>query len=339
MNVPPPRVTLSAVASAAGVSLPTVSKVLNGRADVAPETRALVERAIASTGYKRRRGLGPTTAAMVDLVFHGLQSPWANIIQIGVQTEARRHGADVVVGEFGGSLTPTQEWLTSVLNRRPAGVVMVFCAPTPEQRVQLDARRIPYVLVDPVVEETSVHSVGSLNFHGGRLATNHLIRLGHRRIGAISGPTATLTARIRTAGYIDALERAGIASDDSLIREGRFDVDSGYDATMSLMTADEPPTAIFAGSDLQAVGTYQAAHTLGLRIPEDLSVVGYDDMYLTEWLIPKLTTVRQPLMEMGAMATQMIFALATGRDLPAKKIDLDAELVVRDSTAHPPETA
>ncbi|HEY5247025.1 MAG TPA: substrate-binding domain-containing protein, partial [Dermatophilaceae bacterium] len=201
-------------------------------------------------------------------------------------------------------------------------------------RRQLEARNIPCVVIDATGEPTSeLPSIGSANWSGGLAATRHLIELGHRRIAMIAGPARVWCSRARLDGYRAAMENAEFQVDPDLIRHGDFHVDSGYVRGMELLQLQDRPTAVFAGSDLQALGLYRAARELGLRIPEDLSVVGYDDLPVARWIGPELTTIRQPLIEMADQATRLVLGLARGERPPSTRIDLATSLVVRGSTA------
>ena len=182
---------------------------------------------------------------------------------------------------------------------------------------------------------TDVPTVGSANWNGGLAATRHLISLGHRRIAVIAGPADVMCSRARIDGYRTALEEAGIPMDPALVRHGDFFVGGGFTHGSDLLGLDDPPTAIFAGSDLQALGVLRAARERGLHVPEDLSVVGYDDLPVAAWIGPPLTTVRQPLQEMAATAARMVLDLARGEEPRNLRIDLATELVVRESTAPP----
>jgi LacI family transcriptional regulator, xylobiose transport system transcriptional regulator len=326
--------TISKIAQAAGVSVPTVSKVLNGRADVAPATRAKVEALIDQHQYRRRRrAKGSTGARTIDLVFHELEGPWAVEIIRGVERVAREERLTVVLSECGSDHTPRQEWLEGVLSRKPDGVILVFSDLDPSQHRQLEARNIPCVIVDATGEPTSeLPAIGSQNWSGGFAATRHLLQLGHRRIGVIGGPAQVWCSRARIDGYRAVLENAGIEVDPALIRHGDFHVESGYEQGLELLRLKNRPTAVFAGSDLQALGLYQAARELGLRIPEDLSVVGYDDLPVARWIGPALTTIRQPLIDMADQATRLVLSLARGEH-PPTRVDLATSLVVRQSTA------
>lgn len=330
------RATISAIAAEAGVSVATVSKVLNGRPDVAAATRALVEQVLDRHDYRRRPGRGGARARLIDLVFHEIDSSWAVEIIRGVEEVCGPERVGVVLSELGGAHRPRQEWLDDVVARRPLGVLLVLSDLDPAQRRQLETRAIPYVVVDTAGEVPGdVPTVGSQNWNGGLAATRHLLGLGHRRIAVVSGPADVLCSRARIDGYRSALEEAGVPVDAALIRHGNFFVDGGHAHASELLAAPDPPTAIFAGSDLQAIGVLRAAREAGLRVPEDLSVVGYDDLPVAEWVGPALTTVRQPLDEMAATAARMVLALAAGETIPNPRIELAIELVVRSSTAPP----
>nr|BFF19265.1 hypothetical protein GCM10025730_27860 [Promicromonospora thailandica] len=204
------------------------------------------------------------------------------------------------------------------------------------QHQQLDRRGIPYVVIDTDGEPPAdVASVGSDNWNGGLAATRHLLALGHRRIAMITGPWDMLCSRARVDGFRSAHEEAGAAVDPTLVRSGNFYVEAGFQHGLELLSLPDRPTAVFAGSDMQALGLLRAAHQLGLRVPEDLSVVGYDDLPLASWVGPPLTTVRQPLREMGAAATEILLDMARGRSPKVRRLNLSTELVVRESTAAP----
>ena len=325
--------TLAEIAREAGVSTPTVSKVLNGRADVAAGTRERVEELLHRHGYRRRRSGSPSTQ-LLELVFHELESSWAMEVIRGVENVVRGAGLSVVLSESSGRLTPGQSWVDGVLARRPVGVVLVLSGLEPAQQAQLTSRDIPFVVIDPAGDPgPDFPAVGATNWNGGLAATRHLLELGHRRIAVISGPGRMTCSRARTDGYRAALEQAGVAFDPELVREGDFHHRSGYTAGLELLRLDDPPTAVFAGNDLQALGLYEAARELGLRIPEQLSVVGFDDLPLARWVGPPLTTVRQPLTEMAELATRMVIDLARGKQPNAPRVELATSLVVRSSTA------
>lgn len=343
MNADPPdgqRATIASIAAEAGVSVPTVSKVLNGRADVAASTRARVEEVLARRQYRRRRGTSGTGPDLIDLVFHELDSAWAQEIIKGVEDAASAQHVSVVLSELGGQHRPPQTWLDAVLSRRPLGVILVLSTLEDAQRHQLESRAIPFVVVDTFGEPPAgAPTVGSNNWAGGLAATRHLIGLGHTRIAVVGGPVDMMCSRARIDGYRSALDEAGIAADPELIRHGDFHVAGGHTHGLELLSRADRPTAVFAGSDYQALGVIRAARELGLRVPEDVSVVGYDDLPVSAWVWPPLTTVHQPLREIAETATGMLLALARRKPLRHNRIELGTELVVRASTAPPPTAA
>lgn len=325
--------TIAQIADHAGVSIATVSKVVNGRDNVAPETRELVEGIIRRYGYRRRKRQ-VKASPLVDVVFHELRGLYGIEIINGVAEAARRHRLGVVVSELEGHHVPGRGWVEDVLARRPTGVIAVFTELDPDQREQLRSRDIPIVLVDPAGDpETESAIVGANNWNGGLTATRHLLGLGHRRIAAITGPGHVLSARARFDGYRAAMDLAGVPVDPALVRSGDYQITDGRDRTREMLRLSDPPTAIVTGNDGEALGVYHAAAEAGLRIPEDLSVVGYDDLPMSQWSIPPLTTVRQPLREMAAAATDMVLTLARGEALQRRRVEVSTELVVRGSTA------
>jgi LacI family xylobiose transport system transcriptional regulator len=327
--------TIATIARVAGVSAPTVSKVLNGRSDVAAETRLRVEAALREHGYRRPDHV--TRAASLEVVFYGMQSNMAVTILHGVERVAGEH--TLAVG-FTDVLQQTQagrSWARDLLARRPSGVIAVHLGYASEHHALLAASGIPLVALDPTGEpEHQVPSVGSTNWSGSIAATRHLLDLGHRRIAVITGPPDRLCARARLEGARAAMDAEGVPLDRRLVRTGLwFAFEDGLSHGRELLRLPDPPTAILCGNDLQALGVYEAARLLGLRIPHDVSVVGFDDISLSRWCGPPMTTVRQPLFEMGSAAAELVVELAAGRPPAHNRVELATTLIVRDSTAGP----
>ncbi|MFD5319267.1 LacI family DNA-binding transcriptional regulator [Streptomyces sp. NPDC127098] len=328
--------TSAEIAERAGVSVSTVSKVINGRSDVAPDTRARVEDVIRRHGHLRQKRRAGGPAPLLELVFRQTRDAYAIEVINGVQRVAREHRLAVVLSELQGRHTPDQGWVEQVLARRPTGVISVFAVLTDAQSGQLRSRGIPFVLVDPGGEPAHASpSVGATNWGGGLSATRHLLGIGHRRVAVITGPDHSMASRARLDGYRTALDTAGIAADPALVRTGDFTTEGGLAHARALLRLPEPPTAVFACNDAQALGVYLAAAEAGLRIPDELSVVGFDDLPPAQWTVPPLTTVRQPLTEMAATAATMVLTLAGGRVPAQPRVELATELVVRASTAPP----
>ncbi|WP_433170310.1 LacI family DNA-binding transcriptional regulator [Actinoallomurus sp. CA-150999] len=327
----PGRVTLGEIAAAANVSVPTVSKVINGRSDVAAETRTRVESLLHEYGYLRPQRRS-RRAGLIDLLFTDL-SPWAVEIIRGAEEAALAAKSRIAV-----SVIPSEQdadrWVRSLSRGRTDGVILVLTELPQRHRKRLAELHADLVIVDPVGQpDPDVPSIGAANWAGGLAATEHLIQLGHRRIGTITGRPRVLCSQARLDGYRAALERAGIEVDPALIAPGDFHYESALEAARTMLELPDPPTAIFAASDVQAMGVYEAARLNGLRMPEDLSVVGFDDVPMSRWMSPPLTTLRQPLAEMAALAVR---TLVSGDSADFNhRVELSTNLVIRSSTAPP----
>jgi DNA-binding LacI/PurR family transcriptional regulator len=335
--------TLTSVAAEAGVSVSTVSKVLNGRTDVAPGTRERVGRLLRRHGYEpgSKPGFG-----VVDLLLGnkdcppptGLSSPWAEELIHGAAEAAAEAGHTVVVTPV-SSPGDFDRWLQLAAFRGTHGVLSVLHLPRGAELRRLAAAGIPVVVIDPAEEPgPGVRSVGTTNWQGGLTATRHLIELGHRRIAAIGGPRGLWSSQARLDGYRAAMLEAGLPLDGELIHHDTFSVPGGREQAMQLLRLADPPTGIVAGNDAQAFGVLQALNELRLRAPDDVSVVGFDDVPVAAWSAPALTTIRQPLAAMAATAFRMLRASGTGATAQAHHVELATTLVVRDSTAPPPST-
>jgi LacI family transcriptional regulator len=330
------RVTIADIAREAGVSLPTVSRVLNGRTDVAASTRRRVEDLLARHGYRRRASRTASRAHLIDLVFNDLDSLWAVEILRGVEKVAHDAGVGAVVSAVHHQQWSAQQWLAGIRSRNSDGAILVTSEFAPQLHAELRRLGMPAVVIDPAgVPTFDIPTIGATNWAGGRSAVEHLLALGHRRIGVITGPSAVLCSRARLDGYRTALDSAGAETDELLVREGDFSHESGFVHGTALLGLERPPTAVFASSDQMALGVYEAARRHGLRIPDDLSVVGFDDLPQARWSPPPLTTVRQPLAEMGATAARALLDLADGQTPDSLRMELATHIVVRHSTAAP----
>lgn len=331
------RVTVADVAAEAGVSVATVSKVLNGRSDVAALTRTQVESILAERGYVRTRrtpAARDRRGGLLEMLFNDAGSPWAAEMITGGEAATRAARVGFVVSALGSESRRVQDWLDRVAEREPLGVVLALSELTTADQERLRRMGVPAVLVDPVGDfESEIPSIGAGNWGGGLAATRHLIELGHRRIGTVTGPMRYLCSQARLAGYRAALERVGIAYDDALVAHGDFHHASGLAGAARLLGMPARPTAIVAGNDEQAAGVYAAAVQAGLRVPHDLSVVGFDDVPMARWLSPALTTVRQPIAELAELAVRTLIGHLDGIALPPGRIELPTALVVRGSTA------
>ncbi|MDP9985842.1 LacI family DNA-binding transcriptional regulator [Arthrobacter sp. FW306-05-C] len=333
-----PAVTISAIAAEAGVSVPTVSRVLNGRGDVSPRTRERVENLLRDHGYKRRGVRPEVRSGLIDLVFNDLDSPWAVEIIRGVEEASNEAGASTVVSAIHrrAGTTSTRQWLDNLSARATDGAILVTTDLDPFLQAELQRLDVPVVVVDPAgVPDLEVPTIGATNWMGAVGATEHLTGLGHRRIGFVAGVPGLWCSRARLDGYRAGLDAADIAFDPALVVEGDFDYESGFRAGCRLLELADRPSAVFAASDQMALGVYEAVRKNGLRVPEDISVVGFDDLPEARWASPPLTTVRQPLAEMGKLAARTILRMLQGEGVESPRVELATRLVPRESTAPP----
>ncbi|MFC9693403.1 LacI family DNA-binding transcriptional regulator [Kribbella sp. NPDC056951] len=332
--------TMAVVARMAGVSVPTVSKVINGRGGVATATRERVTTALREVGYLRE----PSTPAaqrgaarLVDVVMHGLRSTYAAHVLSGIEAAARETGLDVVVTASEAELhrreTPGGGWLDHLIDRGTGGVLLVLVETTSAQHEWLTHFGIPCVIVDPITSPPDgVPTVASSNERGGYDATRHLLELGHRRIAHIGGSEPKLCSRARLSGYRSALAEANIVVPPDYVLDGNFQEADAFAAMDRLLALADPPTAVFAASDLMAIGAGRAIRARGLEVGRDISLVGFDDVDEARVTVPALTTVRQPLVEMGRTGLDLLARLMRG-ELVGDRVELPTELVIRDSTS------
>ncbi|MCP2265471.1 LacI family DNA-binding transcriptional regulator [Promicromonospora thailandica] len=334
------RPTLEQVARAAGVSKATASKVLNHRPHISEQTRRRVEQAIDELGYV------PTTGPRerdrlrkVNVVFSTLANLYSMHVLEGIVAAAHAQHVEVLVdrtdpAQEDGPLSPA--WSRRMAAQEHVGVIAVTAELTAEQRDQISALGLSVVLIDPLNPlDDEVVSVGATNFTGGLQATRHLLDLGHRRIAYAGGPPGSVASHERLQGYLSAMSSASAPVDPALVLAGEFTVPAGLEMAGVLLDGPHPPTAIFAGCDASALGVIEAARQRGLRVPQDLSVVGFDDTAMAVSSAPPLTTVRQPISDMGRVALRTLLQQARGERADSHHVQLSTQLVVRGSTAAP----
>jgi LacI family transcriptional regulator len=337
----PPR--LADVAASAGVSIATVSKVLNGRADVGPETRARVQSILQQHDYNGRRSEPVDHAlkgATVELVFHGELSSYDAEILHGVVEAATQAGVTVAVSirprRLGRGVKRSVDWVRDVITSGRSAVIDVVDDARQGDLAALTRARLPLVVIDPLrLPRREVTSVGTTNFAGGMTATQHLLSLGHRRIAYLGSDAVFAYGQARLHGYRAALEAEGITVRSAYVRNVGSSFEDGVAGGAALLGVPKPPTAIFAVTDESAAGVMEAARARGLQVPRDLSVVGFDDTPIARLLSPPLTTVHQPLREIGLVALRTALRLAMGETIDSHHVELATELIVRNSTGPP----
>lgn len=343
----PQRPTLEAVAHGANVSKATASKVLNGRGGVSAATRDRVFQVMKELNYAPTTGrvFGGTTPT-VTVLFDAYEGLYAVHVLAGVVAAGLEFGVDVVATNPTGRHAHqplSVEWLRQVADKGHLGVIVVTTEVTAEAVTGAEDVGLALVAIDPVsardADDVGLVSVSATNWTGGRQATDHLLGLGHRRIGFAGGRMASRPARDRYYGYVAALGAAGVDLDSALIRQRGFGHDDGRVMAEELLDLPEPPTAIVAGCDTSALGVMAAARRRNLRLPQDLSIVGFDDTYAAESAAPGLTTIHQPLREMGRLAVRTVMSLAEHAGPETHHFELATSLVMRQSTAPPPARA
>jgi LacI family transcriptional regulator len=328
-------VTVRDVAAHTGVSIATVSRVLNGQARVAPETRELVERAFDELGAQvsgARDGAARTVQGAVYLRCPYLLTDYFGLIVSSIAETLELHGRTLVLNA--GEAAQRETVLPSLPSRLGVAGAIVILPPEPsEQLVALRTRGFPFVVVDPRTPmPRDIAAVSATHFAGARAMTAHLVALGHRRIGVIAGPPNWLASEARLAGHASALAEVGVLPDPALTRPCEPTTHDGHRAAGELLDPPDRPTALVCFNDKAAVGALAAAAQRGLRVPEDLSIAGFDDIDLAQATSPLLTTVRQPLAEMGRMAVSLLIRLLERHRLDALHVELATELIVRGST-------
>lgn len=323
---------LSEVAKLAGVSQGTVSKVVHGRRDVGAATRQRVEELLDAHGYVRPDG-DTARRTRVYAVFRDLQSPYTHEIARSIVEAGLAEDLETVIATT--ERRPIAHWLEACQAPGSLGLVLVISMMSDRDQARVRDQHAPVVLLDPLAEPLEgVTSLGVTNWQGGQEAVRHLISLGHTRVGAVSGRPHSPAGAARMHGYRAALHEAGLEYDPSLVRATDFDYDESVRASLQLLQIANPPTAIFATSDSQALGTLEAARRLGVVVPDQLSVISFDDTTAAATASPPLTAVRQPYEELGQVAVRVLLDVQRGASVP-DRLELATTLSVRQSTAAP----
>ncbi len=331
----PQKVRLQDIARRAGVSMMTVSRVLNNHAHVNPETRTKVLKTANELGYvphATARALASGKTRMLGLVVGALYSEYVFEIMRGVNDETREQSNNLVLVTSGQSQEHELKQISHLMGGMVDGIMLVLPREAAPYLEVLSTQELPIVLIDHRSTTDRLPAVRATNFEGMHEATRYLIQLGHRRIGYIKGIADQGTTIERYRGYLQALKDAAIDYDEDLIRQGDYEQSSGYRCTHELMEFPDPPTAIIASNDQMAFGAYSAIREMDLVIPEDVSLIGFDDVPSSATQYPPLTTVHQPLYEMGRTAVRMVISAIRGEPLIAGPKYVPTHLVIRSST-------
>ena len=344
------RVTIRQVAELAGVSIATVSRVVNGHSDVSSETREAVQRVIRERGYRVSSRSRPAPTGLIGVTMPMVHPGYFAEILSGTAEALYEHDRRAVLCPTRHSHAREMSLLDRLAGGETDGAILVLPEESSEELEALASQGFPFVIVDPRTEVAEgIPVVCAAHSSGAAQATRHLLELGHRRIGVIAGPEGWMATEERLRGYHAVLAAGGVRPDSRLIQHSNFRVHGGreaalrllirvhggHEAALRLLSRPEPPSAIFAFNDSMAIGAMQAVSARGLRVPADVSVVGFDDTADAAIAVPALTTVRQPLAELGRTAVSLLLRQVENRRFEPLRVELETRLVLRDSTARP----
>lgn len=331
------RVNMHHIAKRAKVSIGTVSNVVNGSVAVREPLRRRVLDAIQDLGYQPSqlaRALRRDYTNMIGMIIPDISNPFFPSLVRAVEDVAFKNLYRLLLCNSDDDPQKEASYLLELQSYLPAGLLLIpSTGSTLREQPVRNGRVTPTVCIDRKPEGWHGDIVRVGNEAGAFAATQHLIDYGHRRIGIITGPSHLINARERLRGFRRALKRAGIDLPRSSVQYGRFDRTSGMEAALTLLRIGQRPTAIFAANDLMAMGAMLALRELGLRCPEDVSIVGFDNLEIVELLMPPLTTVQQPVYKLGVSAAELLLQRISGLDEPPREVVMETELVRRESVA------
>lgn len=334
----PAKITIVDVAEKAGVSLGTVSRVINNDAHVAPETRERVSAVVQELGYvanRQARSLKGAKTNIIGMLVPDLGTGYIGEIIHGIDAELALHQLDLMLFTTHRESTKEANYVANMVRDMVDGLLLVLPRNPADYIGSLTELNFPFVLIDHQGSSNPCPAVGATNWQGAYNATEYLVKLGHTRIGFITGSMDLGAAIDRLDGYKSALKTQHIPVDKALIYEGNFFQPDGYAGACTLLDLDDPPTAIFASNDVMAMGAMDAVRSRGMRVPGDVSILGFDDIPQAEMVRPALSTVRQPLKQMGGVATQMLIDKLENPNKEIGRTELPTELIARASTAPP----
>ncbi|RPI78315.1 MAG: LacI family transcriptional regulator [Chloroflexi bacterium] len=327
--------TIREVAQKAGVSYATVSHVINNTRFVTPETRERVVNAMDTLNYRPNalaQSLRKGTTNTIGLILPDSANPYFAEISRSIEAEAFKLGNSVILCNTERDLKREQFYVDVLSKKQVDGIIFVSTGHQVDSLNLLLSQGIPVVLVDRSVSQVEMDAVLTDNQEGGYIATRHLIELGHRRIACIAGPSHISPSAERIIGYRKALEEIGVPYDEAIVQQGDYHPNSGLQVTNHLLGLNPRPTAIFALNDLMALGAMRAAAEAGYNVPQDLAIIGFDDIEFACYTNPPLSTIAQPKQEIGIQAVNLLASRISDKSLPVRRIVLKPQLIVRGST-------
>ena len=332
------KVTIVEVAKKAQVSLGTVSRVINNDVHVAPETRERVSLVMQEMQYvanRQARGLKGMKTNVIGALVPDLATSYIGGIMHGIDTELSLHKFDLMLFTHHRIAIKEASYVADMVQGMVDGLLLVLPRNIADYTDTLTRHKFPFVVIDHQGSGDPCPAVGATNWQGGYNATEYLIKQGHKRIGFITGSMDLGCSQDRLKGYRSALRTHHIPEMPELVYEGDFNQPDGYAGASAFLELPIPPTAIFASNDVMAMGVMDAVRNRNLRIPDDISVVGFDNIPQSAMINPSLTTVQQPLEQMGRVATQMLLGVLKNPQKDVNRIELPTELIIRSSTSAP----
>ncbi|MBN1535425.1 MAG: LacI family DNA-binding transcriptional regulator [Anaerolineales bacterium] len=336
------KVTIFEVAAEAGVSFATVSRVINNDVHVKPETRQRVLKTMQRLGFvanRQARSLAGGKSNTIGLLVPDLGTAYIGEIIRGIDTELSWSDLDLILYTTHRTAAKEANYVANLAHGMVDGLLLVLPRNPVDYIETLTLRKFPFVLIDHQGTAENCPAVGATNWQGAYTATEYLIQLGHERIGFITGSMDLGCSEDRLKGYRSALRTHHIPDKPELVYEGDFFQPDGYAGACALLDLENPPTAIFASNDVMAMGVLDAVRNRGQRIPDDISVVGFDNIPQSAMVYPPITTVQQPLEQMGRVAAQMLINILKKNEKESNRIELPTELIVRSSTSSPRDRA
>ena len=328
-------VTVKDVAEKSGVSVSTVSHVINGTRFVSEDLKTRVRKAMDELEYKPNliaRSLRTKRSNVLGLILADITNPYYSEIARNIEYLGHQKGYTVILCNSEGTPIKEEFYINRLMETRVDGIIIVSSKIHQQKLEEMVGRDLPVILIDKHGAGIHMDLIAIDEFEGGKMATEHLISLGHRRIACINGVSENYLNLDRLRGFRAAMENAGLDVDEQLIISSGFDVNAGFRAGIGLLEMEKRPTAIFATGDLIAYGVIQAAHQMRIDVPGELSVVGFDDIYLSKIFVPPLTTVSQPLYEISEAAINCFFERMDNTQKTGRTIHYNIHLEVREST-------
>jgi LacI family transcriptional regulator len=326
--------TIKDVANLAGVHPSTVSRVINNDSRISEKTKNKVLLIIKKLGYTPNaiaRGLKTKRTNTLGMLIPDITNPFFAEIARGVEDAANKNNFNVILCNTDDKLKKERTYLEILRGKRVDGLILGTAHIRDKSILELEKKKFPYILVSRNIEGLDKNCVIVDDVAGGIIVTEYLIKLGHRRIAHITGPLKTRSALNRLKGYKLALKKYEIEYRDELAGQGDFRIKGGYQVMKRFLKLPEPPTAIFAANDLLALGAIQVIQKKKYHIPEDFCIIGFDDIRLASFVYPPLTTIRQPMLEMGAIAVKMLLKIIEEGEFNQRKIVLKPKLIIRES--------